>query len=297
MNTQKPTQRCQLFFRETGETFGDNKVHSFGGIFEAPKGAYDAQAVYQVAPQRGRDGGLSGFVVLPDKIPFENIKTPWGYSPLHDPQSASSVDYLLTSPIWPLSQVFNLGALQLRKIDIPSADPENEVFGIFGILAASDITPDYDSISVFEGPHEYAGFMDLQGRLGHEVLPERNIPPMVEHMRGDNFSALWRKPLWGFSDEPYMIPSFACEEEVNAWKEIAKRLASGDAPEDIPEEIWKWRSAGQTDEVFVAALTYLHEQYPDHIDTAYVPKTAAQSEEIEQRMSEAISHVLSSPRM
>ena len=48
---------------------------------------------------------------------------------------------------------------------------------------------------------------------------------------------------------------------------------------------------------FHELLEEANEQYPDHIDTAYVPKTAAQSEEAEQRMSEAISHVLSSPRM
>ncbi|EPX76788.1 hypothetical protein [Salipiger mucosus] len=283
--------RYQFFFRETASRIGERPVSIAAGLVEAPAGSIDPRVVHQFAPNRGENGRLDSLSILEHKVPFQSVDA---NGTMSDPVLASDPDHLLESPIWPLSQVFDLGALQFRKVDIPPAEDGNEVFATFGMVGARGLALDYTKISVFEGEHNDIEPKQFRGYLGHDVLPERDVPDMDEDMRGEPMKALWRKPLWGFGPEPYVIPTFASREEVSAWTEIANRIGDGAEIDELPDRLHRWIGV-QRDEGYVQVTRYLHENYPDYFENAYAPRTAAQDAAHSERMKEAVRETVAAP--
>lgn len=96
----------------------------------------------------------------------------------------------------------------LRETELPASVLDGRVFAFAGLI---HFRPEqkfaFEDLWWFESVDAAPGHvMMFAGRSGFERRPELGSVDMVESMRGEAMTAMLRKPLWGFGDEPYGLP-------------------------------------------------------------------------------------------
>ena len=171
------------------------------------------------------------------------------------------------------------------------------VFAVEGLASTpAAMRLDTDSIWVFRRNEGSTGLTGV-GRLGAEVNPDWQIPPMVEATRGRQLSQFYGMPLWGWGTEPVGIPAtmhlHMCD-LLDRWNRLDE--AGREADPELTRQMRVWGlDASLRDEQFGRVLDHIRESHPEYFEnrSCSQPRTAAEERAANAIMREAISAVLS----
>ena len=199
--------KMQIAFRETSTVRHGHSVVMAGGAIEVSPEEwvdYDEKALAFRFDFASRIGHPVAVTAVGGARPITDQ-----YGWIADILEAGQLEDLLTSEIERAIPTEHVNAdFVLRATEMPPSVEDGRVFAFSGFL---HLRPgqqfDFENLLWFESfDQDYGNVLMYSGRSGIERRPELGSLDMTELMRGESWSALLRKPLWGFGEKPYGLP-------------------------------------------------------------------------------------------
>lgn len=273
----------QLAFRESNQKWHDRRISVVAGFVDCMPGELPAEGMVQLLV---RSGGSDQVLDLgaPEILPWPDRQ----YDPNYLGYGMGS---FVTQSIWRFPENQNVLQLYCREVRMQSRELLGQVYAVEGLVVTATQEPDYEAISIFKG-----GKRGLQyvGRLGHEVRPDWNIPPMVNQTMGESLAAFFRMPLWGFGQEPVGMVNTMHPKVCDLYD--LYHYGPKDAQDERIEDFMRQAGLAQSPlgQEFSSVVKELQKAHPGYLEgrRSATPETRSEMDVFSWRMSVAVKKVL-----